>query len=103
MCIGVPMRSVSQAAGIAICEGRGRRESINVLLVGDVEPGSWVLTFQGSALRRMSAEEAAQTDAALDALEAVMAGDAEVDISAHFADLLGREPELPPHLRDGRK
>lgn len=103
MCIGVPMRVMTLAAGVAICEGRGRRESINVLLVGDIEPGSWVLTFQGSALRSMSAEEAARTDAALDVLEALMAGDTEVDISAHFADLSAREPELPPHLREGRK
>jgi hypothetical protein len=38
-------------------------------------------------------EEAAQTTAALDALDAVLAGAGDVD--AFFADLVEREPQLP--------
>ena len=34
----------------------------------------------------------------VDALDAALAGDGDID--AFFADLVGREPTLPPHLRD---
>lgn len=97
MCIGTPMKIVSCASGIAVAEGRGQRERLNALMVGDVAAGSWVLAFQGAALRVLSADEAAQTDAALDALAAVLAGDSNTD--AHFRDLIDREPQLPAHLQ----
>ena len=59
-----------------------------------------MLTFQGTALRVLDADEAAQTNAALDALATVLAGGTDVD--AYFADLVDREPELPAHLRGNR-
>jgi hypothetical protein len=48
-------------------------------------------------MRVMTTAEARETNAALDALEAVLAGASDVD--AHFADLVGREPALPEHLK----
>ena len=51
MCIGIPMQVVDPGAETALCEGRGARERINCLLVGAQPPGTWVLTFQGTALR----------------------------------------------------
>lgn len=100
MCIGVPMRVLAVDGGMALCAGRGRQERVNVLLVGEPAPGEWVLAFQGSAVRLLSAEEAARTDAALDSLEAALAGD--VDLDAYFADLTERTPQLPAHLRERR-
>jgi hydrogenase expression/formation protein HypC len=97
MCIGVPMRIVALDGIVAICEGRGGRERIDVALVPGPVVGDFVLAHQGRAVRAMTATEAAQTDAALDALEAALRGDSSLD--AYFADLVGREPELPPHLR----
>jgi hydrogenase expression/formation protein HypC len=99
MCIGTPMKIVSVAAGegIALAEGRGQRERLNTLMVGTLAAGDWVLAFQGAALRTLSAEEAARTDAALDALAAVLAGEDVAD--AHFRDLIDREPQLPAHLQ----
>jgi hydrogenase expression/formation protein HypC len=101
MCIGTPMKIVSSANGVGIAEGRGQRERLNLMMVGDVAPGTWVLAFQGTALRVLSDQEAAQTDAALDALAAVLAG--EVDTDAHFRDLIEREPQLPAHLQGGAR
>ncbi len=98
MCIGTPMKIVSCENGMALAEGRGQTERLNMLMVGELPPGSWVLAFQGAALRPLTAEEAAQTDAALDALAAVLAGGDTTD--AHFRDLIDREPQLPAHLRD---
>jgi hydrogenase expression/formation protein HypC len=96
MCVGVPMRVVAAEPGIAVCEGRGRRERISMLLPGDQPVGTWILAYQGSAVRTMTAGEAAETLAALDALEAALAG--ETDLDRYFADLSLREPQLPPHL-----
>jgi hydrogenase expression/formation protein HypC len=98
MCIGIPMTVLSSADGMAECEGRGRRERINAMLLGDLVPGDWVLAYQGSAVRTLSDDEARQTNAALDALDAALHGTADVD--SFFADLVGREPTLPSHLKD---
>jgi hydrogenase maturation factor len=81
---------------MAECEGRGRRERLNIMLLGEVPADAWVLAYQGSAIRRISEDEALQTRAALAALDAAMSGTD--DFSAFFADLESREPTLPPHL-----
>lgn len=96
MCIGTPLRVTQTGDGYAWCEGRGGRQRLDTLLVGPQPPGSWLLAFHGSALRTMSPEDAARTNAALDALEAALAG--EDDFGAFFSDLVGREPRLPEHL-----
>jgi hydrogenase expression/formation protein HypC len=96
MCIGVPMRLLEAGNGQALCEGRGQRETLDLMLVGQQAIGTWVLAFRGAAMRVMSTIEARETNAALDALEAVLAGDGNVDV--HFADLVDREPTLPEHL-----
>ena len=51
MCIGTPMKIVRCEHGMAMAEGRGQTERLNMLMVGDLPPGTWVLAFQGSALR----------------------------------------------------
>jgi hydrogenase expression/formation protein HypC len=90
------MRIVVREGTVAICEGRGRRERVDLALVDDPPAGTWILAYHGTAVRRMTDAEAAATSAALDALEAVLAGEADVD--AFFADLVERAPLLPPHL-----
>lgn len=97
MCIGVPMQLVAVEPGRAVGEGRGQRQALDLMLVGDQPLGAWVLAFCGAARRVLTADEAQQTNAALDALEAVLAGDS--DVTAHFADLVDREPTLPDHLK----
>lgn len=97
MCIGTPMRIVVANGAIAQCEGRGRSERVDLALVGDQPVGTWILAHAGSAVRTLTAAEAAATSAALDALEAAIAGEANFD--AYFADLVDREPLLPAHLK----
>jgi hydrogenase expression/formation protein HypC len=97
MCIGIPMQVLAVDGASADCEGRGRRERVDIALVGAVGEGEWILAHQGRAVRTLSEIEARQTEAALDALEAALAGGRDLDV--FFADLAGREPELPPHLR----
>jgi len=101
VCIGIPLQIVAMDAGAALCAARGRRERVDMALVGEQPAGTWILAYQGSAVRTLSAEEAAQTQAALDALAAVLAGDGDID--AYFADLVDREPVLPDHLKGPRR
>jgi hydrogenase expression/formation protein HypC len=98
MCLAIPMRVVSAEGATARCVGRNGAAELDTLLTGPLRPGDWVLSFLGSAREVVSAEEAARVDAALDALEAAMLGDASL-VEAGFADLVGREPELPEFLR----
>lgn len=100
MCIGIPMRATEEAYPLAWCEGRGERKRVDMLLTGRQPLGSWVLEFHGVAQRVLDEDEARATNAALDALEAVMRGESDVD--AYFADLAGRDPELPAHLRGAK-
>jgi len=97
VCIGIPVKVQRRDGLQAWCSGRGERHRIDLQLVGEQDPGTWLLAFQGSALRVLSAAEAARIDAALDALEAALRGASDFD--AYFGDLIDREPQLPEHLR----
>lgn len=98
MCLGIPMLVVEAKENFAICEGRNGRQEINTLLLGKVEAGQWLMTFLNSGREVIDAERAALVNAALDGLQAVAEG-GEVNLDHFFADLVGREPELPDFLR----
>ena len=97
MCLGTPMQVTAVEAHHAWCDADGQRERLDMALVGPQPVGTWVLAFQGAARQVMGDEEAAQARAARHALAEVLAGGSDVD--AFFADLVGRAPELPEHLR----
>ncbi len=99
MCIGTPMQILGSGERGLLCEGRGAREDLDGALIGPQPTGTWVLAFRGCAVRVLTAEEAGRIGAALDALEAILAGESNVD--AFFADLIEREaPALQPNVRD---
>ena len=91
------MQVVSVEGRWARCRGRDGDQMIDLCLVGDVQPGTWLMTFLDAARSVMTAEEAARSIAALDALAAVLAGTD--DVSTYFADLIDREPQLPDFLK----
>lgn len=97
MCVGLPMRVVEVHGAQALCEHGGALHPIDIALVGDVAPGTWLMTFLGAAREVMDEASARQSLAATDALAALLRGE-EVDLDAAFADLIGREPSLPDHL-----
>ncbi|MFF0923821.1 HypC/HybG/HupF family hydrogenase formation chaperone [Rhizobium leguminosarum] len=96
MCIGIPMRVVVGSEFIAQCERHGAISSISLMLVGPQPPGTHLLTHLGSAIRVLHADEARAIDDALAGLAEAVEGRA---FDMLFADLISREPELPPHLR----
>ena len=82
--------------GMAECEGRGRRERLNAMLLGDLAPGTWILAYQGSAVRAMSEDEAQQTNQALDALDAAMNGRDDIDLLLRRSRGPRAQPAAPP-------
>ncbi|HEX7436733.1 MAG TPA: HypC/HybG/HupF family hydrogenase formation chaperone [Caldimonas sp.] len=99
MCIGLPLRVIEPEGSFAWCEADDERERLDMMLVGEQPVGTWVLGFHGAARQVLSEEEAARTRAGRRALAAVLSGDGRID--DFFADLVGREPELPAHLQRG--
>ena len=98
MCVGIPMQVIAVTQGYALCRSGTEQHEIDTSLVGAVAPGTWLMTFLGAAREVMSEAEALRSRAAVEALAALMRGDA-VDIDAAFPDLAGRVPQLPEHLR----
>jgi hydrogenase expression/formation protein HypC len=72
MCIGIPMTVLQARPGFALAAGRGERREIETLLVGDVQPGDWLLVFIDGARERIDAARAAEVNATLDLLEAAL-------------------------------
>ncbi|MFO1328911.1 MAG: HypC/HybG/HupF family hydrogenase formation chaperone [Rubrivivax sp.] len=85
MCIGTPMRLLSVQGHQGLAQGRGRRETVDLRLLGAVEPGQWLLVFNGAAREALDAQRAAEIDAALDLLEAGLAGHASPHDDPGFA------------------
>lgn len=94
MCIGIPMRVVEREGSFAICEGRGETRRLNMMLLGETCPGSWVLAHLDWAREELDEIRAAQINEALDLLDAVMNGKP-VDSLA----ISDTEPQLPDFLR----
>lgn len=96
MCLGVPMTVIEGDDMVALCERAGRRRRVSLALLGAQPPGTLVLVHIDAAVRVLDPHEAQLIDNALSGVAAAMSGEA---FEAHFADLIDRAPELPPHLR----
>lgn len=102
MCIATPMQVLTTRAGLAQCVDRhGQHADVDLALVGAVDAGAWLLVFQGAAREIVDAARAADIDRALTALDALQRGDPSL-IDGAFADLIGREPQLPDFLRNAQ-
>ena len=101
MCVGIPMQVRALGVGTATCVGRSGEDTIDMMMVGDVPVGSWILAWNHKAIRVIDQERAAQVNQALDAVEAVMNGKApkEDDVQGGFGDLLeGQASRLSPEF-----
>lgn len=99
MCVGIPMRVIETGQGQALCQTRDGKDTqqVDMLLVGDLPAGSWVLVFLGAAREVLDEATARQIGDALTAVEMAMHGNGAVDHL--FADLVEREPQLPEFLQ----
>ncbi len=87
MCIGIPMQVIETRPGHALVQGRGEVRLVNTALVGEPALGDWLLIFLDGAREAITPERAAEVDATLDLLDAVMAGNTATaaDTEAAFA------------------
>jgi hydrogenase assembly chaperone HypC/HupF len=74
------MQVVEVDGAFAWCEGRGRRERLNTLLLEVVSPGDWVYAVLGQAREIMTPQKAAEINLALDALAAALQGETDLDV-----------------------
>ena len=97
MCIGIPML-VERSEGMrAVCLHGGCERVIDLSLVGPQPPGTWLLTFLDTAREVIDENTARLILDALRAVGQVLEGET-AGIDTLFADLVDREPPLPPHL-----
>jgi hydrogenase expression/formation protein HypC len=96
MCIGHPMRVLSGEGLKAWCEGADGVLEVDLALTGPLAAGTQVLVHVTTALRVLEANEAKLI---ADALEALARAEAGQPFEHLFPDLIGREPQLPAHLR----
>jgi hydrogenase expression/formation protein HypC len=102
MCLGLPLQVVAlDAAGNALCAtgeqgAQAQRRVATTLLDEPPQPGDWLLVHVDVAVRALPPAEARQIGDALRAVDAAAAGEPWEHL---LADLIEREPELPPHLR----
>ncbi len=72
MCLGVPMRIIESDGFIAVCERRGERRRVNVMLIEEARVGARVLVHINNAVRLLDEEEARLIDEALDELASAL-------------------------------
>jgi len=85
----------------AQCVNGSEQQWVDMSLLGEQPVGSWVLVFLGAARELLDENQAFQIRDALLAVDAVMHGE-KVDMDRLFADLVEREPQLPPHLQNNK-
>jgi hydrogenase expression/formation protein HypC len=88
------------SSGAALCAGRGDDRELRAveasLLDDPPGVGDWLLVHVDVAIRTLESTEAQLIGDALQAVAAAAAGD---PFEHLIADLVDREPELPPHLK----
>jgi hydrogenase expression/formation protein HypC len=81
----------------ARCVYRGQQTLVDMMLLDEQPVGTWLLVFLDAAREVLTEQKAFQITDALEAMRLAMQGDNQIDHL--FADLVGREPELPEFLR----
>ena len=51
MCLGVPMRVIESDETSALCEWRGERRRLSLMLIGQQDAGTFVLAHRDTAMR----------------------------------------------------
>ncbi len=105
MCLGVPMQVQAMLpSGAVECTPFGTAADPKIveasLLDSAPRRGDWLLVHVNVAIRELDPTEARQIGDALHAVAAAAAGE---PFEHLIADLIEREPELPPHLRGDSK
>ena len=85
MCLGIPMQVLEIDGAFVWCEGHGRRERLNAILLDELLPGDWVYAVLGQAREKLTEQRVTEINLALDGLAAALQG--ETNLDAYFPDL----------------
>ncbi len=67
MCVGLPARVIKvNDKGTALVDASGAKREVSAQLLEDLEPGDYVMVHAGSAIARISDDDADETDALLE-------------------------------------
>ena len=69
MCLAVPGKIVEMDDAVGILDVRGNRLRAGLALVPDARVGDWVLLHAGFAITKITADDAAETNALFDEME----------------------------------
>lgn len=97
MCLGIPMQVLETDGILARCTGRGEERMVNLLLVGEVPVGGWVLVHIANAVRELEEADVAPLNDALDAILLAARGG---DTDHLFADIIAAREQQEARERD---
>jgi len=69
MCLAVPGQIVTKDDGMGVVDVRGNRMRAGLVLVPEADVGDWVLVHAGFAITKVTADDAAETNALWDQIE----------------------------------
>ncbi len=98
MCVGIPMQVISSEDGMAECEGRGRRERLNAMLIGGTRARRLDPRLQRLGRARADAPTKRSRPTRPSTPSTPRSTAATSTASSPISS--GREPTLPPHLKD---
>ncbi|MBO4227487.1 HypC/HybG/HupF family hydrogenase formation chaperone [Bradyrhizobium neotropicale] len=96
MCLGLPMTIVETDGMSALCQYGNEQRRVSVMLLSEPPVGAKILVHIDTAVRLLDDDEARLIAVALDGVNAALNDN---DCGHFFADLIGRGPQLPEHLR----
>ncbi len=69
MCLAIPGQIVTKDDGMGVVDVRGNRMRAGLVLVPEADVGDWVLVHAGFAITKVTADDAAETNALWDQIE----------------------------------
>ena len=68
MCVGVSGKVVKLQAGTALVDVNGAKREVSAQLLGDLEPGDYVMVHAGIAIAKIQEEDEEETEDLLEEL-----------------------------------
>lgn len=65
MCVGIQGRVIRVSKGTAVIDAEGARRKVSAALLDDLEPGDYVMVHAGSAIARITDDDASESAAVL--------------------------------------
>ena len=68
MCVGLSAKVVKISDGTAVVDAGGAKREVSAQLLGDLEPGDYVMVHAGVAIAKITDEDDSETDQVLEDL-----------------------------------